>query len=265
MRKTVKNIFRKFSTRSRPDFIIIGAQKAGTSGLFSILEKHSLVSSSSTKEIHYFDNDDWYNNQQIKEYHSHFPYKSDLKAGEKVFEATPLYIFHPEVAKRLHRYNPDLKLILILRNPADRAFSAWTMYHHNFKTGKHADLNTTDSFTKVIADEMKNIESATYFDNPRAYVKRGIYHTQIEEYLKYFNRDQLLIIESSNLKKNHAKTLDKIQSFLGVPHEDLKFISSNPSQKNDKHLYEADLIELRDFYKPYNEKLYELLGERYDW
>ena len=265
MKSKIRQTLAKLGYYTKPDFIIIGAQKSGTTGLFDILDKHSCIASSAMKEVHYFDNDEWFNNNKLFEYHSVFPLPYKLNAKSKAFEASPMYIFHPEVASRLHHYNPNLKLILSLREPAQRAFSAWTMYHHHFKTGKYSYLHDPRTFSEAITEEINGIEKESYYTNPISYVKRGIYHLQIEKYLEYFKKEQLLIFEANTLRKQPDQVLKTIQNFIDVPHEKLDFISSNSSKLNEKDKYKNDIISLQEFYKPYNEKLFNLLGERYDW
>ena len=265
MNLKIREAFVKLGYYTKPDFIIIGVQKAGTTGLFRILEKHSNIVSVKEKEIHYFDNDDWYNENKISQYHSYFPLPHTINKKTKVFEATPLYIFHPEVAYRLHKYNPDLKLILMLREPAERAFSAWTMYNHHFKTGISKHLHDPRSFSKAIAEEIKTIQNESYTDNKVSYVKRGIYHQQIEKYLQYFNKEQLLILEAKSLRHQTDQVLQNIQDFIGVPYEKIGFESANSSRVNEKEKYLNDINNLKEFYKPYNEKLFDLIGKKFDW
>jgi hypothetical protein len=250
---------------SKPNFIIIGAQKAGTTGLFSILNKHSLIIGSPQKEIHYFDDDLWYSKKKISSYHFHFPLPHNVNRKAKLFEATPIYLFHPEVAQRLYNYNPKLKLIILLRNPAERAFSAWTMYHHHSKTGRYRHLHDPRSFDEAINEEMKDIEKSSFHQNKIAYIKRGIYHYQIEEYLKYFPKEQLLFIESNAIKKQFENTLNNIHDFVEVPREKQRFIEVNKSRVSEKKNYEKEIQNLKNFYRPHNDKLYHLIGEKYDW
>lgn len=263
--KRLKNLLLKVGYYSKPNFIIIGAQKAGTTGLFSTLNKHNSIIGSHKKEIHYFDNDSWYSEKKLHSYHSFFPLPHNVPKKARLFEATPIYLFHPLVAKRLYKYNPNLKLIVLLRNPSERAFSAWTMYHHHFKTGRHKYLHDPRPFDIAIKEELKNIENTSFVDNKIAYIKRGIYHYQIEEYLKYFPLEQMLFIESNALKEHSEKTLKVIHDFIDVPSRQQLLIKANKSKVSQKAIYEKDLQILKDFYRPHNEKLYYLIGEEYNW
>lgn len=265
MKNRIKEILIKLGYYSEPDFMIIGAQKAGTSGLFTTLNKHSYIVGSQKKEPHYFDNDLLYLKNNFAVYHKYFPLPHNVPKNARLFEATPIYLFHPEVPYRLFNYNPKLKLIILLRNPAYRAFSAWTMYHHHFKTGIHKELYDPRSFSEAITNELQNIEDSGYYNNIRSYVKRGIYHYQIEAVLQHFNKNQLLFIESNALKNNNNEELSKIQSFIGVPYENLSLIESNRSKKSEIDIYANDIEKLKEFYEPHNQKLYDLLGVNFKW
>ncbi len=263
MKELFHNILIKCGCFKKPDFLIIGAQKGGTSGLFSTLAQHTCITTPSVKEIHYFDNDDWYNKGQIDQYHSFFPLPT--LGRTKTFEASPLYVFHPRVAERLYAYNPNLKLILLLREPASRAFSAWVMYHHFFNSERKPFLHDPRPFPMAIAEEIQNMENESYYDNTIAYVKRGIYFTQIQRYLSYFKRDQLLILESNSLSSEPDKTLKLIQDFIGVKTESLTLQLKNMSAVNQKEAYKSDILQLKEFYQPYNRQLFSLIGDSFDW
>jgi hypothetical protein len=264
MKKNIKDILIKLGYNRKPDFIVLGAQKAGTTALYQILKQHSLIKGSNTKEIHYFNNDLWYSENKITSYHSFFPWPHNVPKKAKLFEITPCYLFHPEVAKRLYNYNPNLKLIIIMRNPAARAFSAWTMYHHHFKTGWYREQHDPRTFTEAINEELKNLEHTSYSEDKRGYIKRGIYHYQIEAFLKYFPKNQLIFIESNELKEK-KETLAQIQSFIDVPFENITLLQTNQSQVCEKNNFEKDLLKLKEFYLPYNKKLYKLIGREFNW
>lgn len=265
MKHEIKKILASMGYCTRPDFIIIGAQKAGTTALFDILDQHRLIRGAPVKEIHYFVNDEWYSENRLSQYHAYFPLPFEVPSDAKIFEATPVYLFHPEVAQRLKAYDPDLKLIVLLRNPIERAFSAWTMYHHVFQKGMYKDHHDPRSFTEAISEELDMIDQTSFHEDSVAYVKRGIYHYQIETYLEHFDRDRLLIVESNELKNNFDETSSRIQSFIGVPFENIPLKESNKRKVNDKNDYEADFLRLQEFYEPHNQKLFQLIGRAFDW
>jgi hypothetical protein len=219
----------------------------------------------SKKEIHYFDDEEWYAKGRIHEYHQHFYLPHEIPMRSKVFEATPIYLFHPEIAQRLYKYNAKLKLIVSLREPSARAFSAWTMYHHHFREGKYSFLHDRRSFAKAVEDEMKVLESESFWKNKISYVKRGFYASQIEEYLKFFSREQMLFIESTTLKTSFEKVSKEIQNFVEVPFHSLEKRTTNVSEVDEQEKYKATLEDLKKFYRPHNERLYELIGKSFDW
>ncbi len=265
IKNKVKDLLINLNYCSKPNFIIIGAQKAGTSALFNILKTHSLIVGSSKKEIHYFDNDDWYSKKNIGDYHSFFPLPYKTSKDSQFFEATPIYLYHPDVAKRLFAYNPKIKLIAILRNPAERALSAWTMYHHHFKTGKHQHLLDPRSFKQAIEEEFLTIDATSFYTNKIAYVKRGIYHYQIKEYYNFFNEENLLIINYSDLKLHLDSTLRKIFDFLELPYEKLERKIVNKSQINIASQFQNEIQFLKDFYLEHNNILFSMLGKNFGW
>ena len=264
-KKRAKDLLIKFGYNSKPHFLVIGAQKAGTTGLFQILNRHTFISGSKVKEVHYFDNDEWFSEGRLSSYHAFFPLPHTLNRKTKLFEATPIYLFHPQIAQRLYEYNPKLKLIIMLRNPSTRAFSAWTMYHHHFRTGNNIELHDPRSFTDAVAEEIRNMDQTSFFDNKIGYVKRGIYHYQIEDYLKFFPASQLHFVESAKLKKDPQQELAAIQSFLNVPQEHLPLVQANKSMVAEIDDYKEDIEKLRNFYSPYNKKLYKLIGKEFNW
>jgi len=245
--------------------MIIGAQKGGTSALFEILKQHPYLAQASKKEIHYFDNDEWYEEGKLEEYNAHFPLPHEVPFYSRAFEATPLYIFHPLVASRLYEYNPKLKLIISLREPASRAFSAWTMYHHHFKTGKYQFLHDPRPFDEAIEQELAVLEQTNFWENKISYVKRGIYSAQIEEYLKYFPKEQFLFLESDQIKQSFSEVSFRIQAFVGVPRHSLPFIEYNLKQVDERNVYVATIKKLQTYFEPFNQQLFELIGQRFEW
>lgn len=262
MLRPLKKLIVKSGYHSKPDFMIVGAQKAGTTGLFDILIQHSRLRCAGTKEIHYFSDNDWCGPQNHWEYHCYFPLPLQLARGTKLFEASASYLNHPRVARRLHSYKPDLKLIILLRDPAERAFSAWTMTHHLFRTGRMRPKHDPRTFTEVVNDELENWSKWTYENYESAYVQRGLYYDQLQAYLKYFSWDQIHLVESADLIHKFDQTIRGILSFIGVDYEPLSLAVTNRAEIRENEKYHADILRLREFYRPYNEKLFELIGRK---
>jgi hypothetical protein len=268
---------------SKPQFLIIGAQKCGTTSLHYYLCEHPDVFRGCKKEIEYFSNDEKYNVKNSAYYHSQFPLPNKLPRNGVVFEASPEYIYNPKCAARIFNYNPDIKLILILRNPVDRAFSAWNFYRRmhgritpsTFKLRLRKANSTIKtllrekqypSFEELIDKEIEKINSGTNL-LLTGIIQRGMYAEQIKKYLKFFDEAQILIFDNSELRTRPKKVLNQISNFVGLRSFDWSWHENrrkhvgtyNTSLKSGTRSY------LSDFFAPYNEELYRLLDRDFGW
>mgnify|MGYP006439820863 CR=1 FL=1 len=173
MNRTFKNniiklllLARKINSNNRvlPNFIIVGAQKAGTTSLFRYLTSHPQIKAPfKTKEIHFFDggleSEDNYK-KGLKWYKSHFPLKSKMY-NKLTYEASPLYLFHPCAPKRIKKDIPDVKIIILLRNPVERSISH---YFHELRKGRER-LTVDEAFRKE-EDRLKGV-----FENKKKNLK----------------------------------------------------------------------------------------------
>lgn len=175
------------------DFMIIGAQKCGTTSLATQLAQHPDVCFSRVKEPGYFNRvRRW--QSEIDSYHKLFSAREDQIWGE----ASTMYTFRPEwegTHARLHSYNPDLKLIYMMRNPIERVISN---YAHNLVRG-------------IVKDKPEEV----VLSDP-AYINRSRYWMQIEPYLKLFTKDRIRPIIFEEYISNQQSTLDQIAPFLGI-------------------------------------------------
>lgn len=207
------------SPRELPDFLIIGAMRAGTTSLYSALTMHPYVHAASVKEVNFFD----INYEKGEEwYRQHFPLSTARKSSAldaRPFitgEASPYYLFHPLAASRAAKMVPRAKLIAMLRNPIDRAYSH---YHH----AVHLGLESM-SFEGAIASEPGRLasskpEDGIYDQNHRryAYVRRGIYVDQLQVWRQFYPKEAFLIVQSEAFFKDPAFTYHRILTFLGLP------------------------------------------------
>ncbi len=195
---------------SLPDFINIGAMKSGTSALRYYLRQHPQIYMPDF-EPHYFDRE---YDKPIQQYEEIFEEASE---GELIGEKTPAYIYRPSVPKRIHNHIPNVKLIALLRDPVERAYSH---YCQRLRAGEE-ELD----FKEAIEKERERLEEGDIQEREEySYVDRGKYHEQIERYLKYFDRDQVLILPSEDLRNNREKTLREILEFIGAD-KDFEFKS----------------------------------------
>lgn len=203
--KTVQLILGK-DLNFQVGFIICGTQKGGTTALDYYLRLHPEICMANKKEVHFFDNDRNFLNQDPNyfAYHIHFNPKS---IHEIIGEATPIYMYWNHVMERIRHYNPNIKLIVILRNPIHRAFSHWNMERDRKRENR--------TFWKAIQEEgIKN--KTRNQDRTFSYIDRGFYSRQIIEIYKYFEKEQLLILKNEDLRNNPNIVLDKVAEFLSI-------------------------------------------------
>jgi hypothetical protein len=202
-----------------PNFLIIGAGKSGTTSLYHYLRQHPEIYMSPVKEPKFFavegkkldfrgPNDDEHMNRKsitdVDAYRALFGGVTDEKA---IGEASPLYLYSPEAAGRIKHYLPEVKLIAILRNPVDRAFSS---YLHCIRDRGEP----LDDFAQALQEEERRIENGW---GPIWHYKNvGFYSAQLERYFDTFRRDQIKIFLYDDLKGDPTGVLRSIFSFLEV-------------------------------------------------
>ena len=205
------------------DFVCVGAQKAGTTTLHDMLRQNSDVVLPSVKETKFFHDDereqyekgiDWYE----KEYFPHYRNKGI------VGEVDPEYLFFKEVPERLHRHNPLMMIIIILRNPAERAYSHYLM---SFARGIE-----NLSFSEALSLELSRVENSEHDANHYSYFTRGLYYEQVKRYVDIFGRKQLLILEFKEFL-NDEDSIKRILDFIGASEGaySAKGMHSNPNVK----------------------------------
>ncbi|RMH77884.1 MAG: sulfotransferase [Cyanobacteria bacterium J007] len=241
-----------------PDFLIIGAQKCGTTSLYHYLVQHPKIIPARQKEVHFFDLNfdrglEWYTAQFFPE---------SYEDGRLTGEASPYYVFHPLVAKRVYNTFPKIKLILLLRNPIDRA---WSHYHHEVRWGFESL-----SFEEAIASEPERLagEEEKMRDDPHyysynhqhyTYLARGIYAEQIAEWLQYFDRDRMLILKSEELATHPDEMMAETCAFLGV--ETIAVDASTQYNSGEySQILEKYRQELAAYFHPHNRRLKEEFG-----
>lgn len=256
---------------AKPDFLIIGTQKGGTTSLYDYLCRHPQVLHAAEKELHYFDNQ--YDRSRLW-YRSRFPLlprKSlrQWRTGGRVVtgEATPMYLVHPHAPGRIAQQFPGVRLIVILRNPAHRAYS---QYQHNVRMGweplsfeeaiEREDERIADAHAAMLADPLL---VDTRF-HAWSYKTRGRYIEQIMRYDERFPREQLLVLGSEEFFASPAEQMSKVERFLGIADLDLGVLSQANEGGYSRQLPSA-VERLKAYFAPYNEQLFEYLGRRMDW
>jgi Sulfotransferase domain len=266
--------------RVLPDFLVIGAAKCGTTSLFDWICLHPLVARPSTngrprKELLFFDYNfhrgaDWYR--------MHFPLERERQEFEREHgrpfltgEATASYLTGHWVPGRVRQVAPDVKLIVTLRNPIDRAYSA-------FQMSRRERLEECESFEDAIAleperlaGELERARSDPRYNPPLppplgywSYLHRSRYADHVERWLEVFPREQILFLEFEDLAADPQGALDRVHAFLGLPpyrgSELRKLNAATYTEMNPR-----TRTELVEHFRPYNQRLRELTGIDFRW
>lgn len=241
-----------------PDFIIAGASKSGTSSIYHYLSRHPQILLSHKKEIDFY----WQHYRRgVKWYLAHFPSITD-RADFLTGEATPNYLRFPQIAQRIKDTFPQTKIILLLRNPVDRAIS-W--HYHKLNSGlTKLDLET------AIATEIERLATVTEAEiiktgyyNPDNIIS-SLYFYKIKAWIEVLGREQFLILKSEDFYLNPQQNMEEVFKFLDVPSYPLE-----EYPKVNAGSYESTEIEIRNtlaaYFAPHNQRLEDYLGMKFNW
>jgi hypothetical protein len=257
--------------RLQPAFIMIGAQRCGTTSLSRVLMAHpQLVQGVFRKGVNYFD----LNYQRgTRWYRGHFPLaeiarRTTQGGGEPAaFEASGYYIYHPFAIERIARELPEVKLVVMLRDPVERAFSAYKHeYARGFEWESFEDaLELEDQRLAGEIDRMRQYPAYESFPHRHhSYRHRGQYADQLDRVYRYFPRSQVHIIESEAFFAEPAAEYRRLLSFLGLrPFEPTSFGRYNAEEGAPMPPDARKMLELH--YQPYDERLASLLGRPPAW
>lgn len=253
-----------------PNFLIPGAQKAGTTFLYYLLNQHPLVEPATKKEINYFDvnfskGEEWYR--------SHFPPRSIRDRAEVMSgEASPYYLYHPHAARRAARTVPRARMVALLRDPVERAYSE---YHHRYREGRETlDFEAAiEAESERLDGELEKMLADEHYVSPNhrkfSYLSRGIYVGQIREWHRHFDASQILVLESERFFKDPGGVLERILEFLDLPEwgPGPELLEDFPTRHEGDYapIPGATRRRLEEFFRPHNERLYEYLGEDFGW
>lgn len=198
------------------NFLLAGTQKGGTTTLDAYLRGHPKIRMAEKKEVHFFDNDSFFQAESpnYENYHKDFP--ADSSPEDFLYgESTPIYMYWRESPQRIYRYNPAIKFIVSLRNPIDRAYSHW-----NMERARNAD---TASFLDALQSEPTRCRTVWPSQHRVfSYVDRGRYLSQLERIYRYFPKEQVLLLRTDDLYTKPELVLKQIFNFLGVQEQYLK-------------------------------------------
>jgi hypothetical protein len=238
-----------------PDFVVLGTQRGGTSFFYRLLTKHALVRGAAAKELHFFDNKF---SEGVGWYRRCFSEGKRIDGQRTIIgEASPKYLFDPQVPERMARIVPEARLIALLRNPVDRAYS-----HYQLEVGRGREAR---SFEEATQEEMTSAKGeGNTVDVAHAYLRRGLYAEQLERFSYFANRDRLLIVKSENLFTRRLEVLERVLTFLGLP--PFESTLAPPAGRTTYEPMNPDTRRrLEGFFAPHNERLYDLLSTDFGW
>lgn len=190
----------------KPNFFVVGTPKGGTTSVFNYLEEHPEVFLPKIKEPHFFSSpeilDTYYNAQIVTDQSQYINLYKDSQNQKAIGDLSTSYLFNQKSAERIEKFNPDSKIIIVLRNPVDRAISHYLMDHN------------LGYINIPLIDVIKNKENHALFY--REYIELGYYESQIRNYYKIFDKSKILIILSEDLFSNTLKVVSNIYKFIGV-------------------------------------------------
>lgn len=250
--------------RVLPDFFVVGVVRSGTTSLYYYLDQHPCVMKSAYDELGFFDSNfdlgwNWYK--------SLFPTIMQKKKIEKrngkflTFDDTPFYVYNSTVVKRIKRDFPDAKIIVIFRNPIDRAYSNYFLGVNGGKEKR--------KFDDLIEEEMILINrrnKQVLFDETlsETYLGRGLYAEQLKVWFSEFPKDSVKIIKSEEFAENTQDIMKDLFQFLDLP----EYKISNIEKKNvTKYppMKKETREKLEEFFRSHNKELYNMLGKDFGW
>jgi hypothetical protein len=265
-RKSLATLYRTATIgfRALPDFIIIGTQRGGTTSLYNYLIQHPAIAPAARKEVHYFD-------ANIRRgpawYRTHFPAALSGTGRKLTGEGTPYYLFHPCVPQRVHDLLPAVKLIVLLRNPVDRAYSH---YQHEVRHGResltfeHAILAEQQ---RLSGEEDRLVSDPAYSSTPHqrhSYLARGIYCDQIARWQQTFSLGRMLIVRSEDFYGDPGRLTNDVLEFLGL--SPIRIPTHRQYQAGEYAKMPSRLRQrLLDYFMPHNERLRILLNRDFRW
>jgi hypothetical protein len=257
--------------RLLPDFLIIGAQRCGTTSLQRYVIHHPCVAPSFRKEVHFFDRN---LRKGITWYRGHFPsvpykYYVTTILGRRFMtgEASAAYVFYPHAPRRILEALPQVKLIILLRNPVDRAYSH---YQHEVSL-KYENLSFEEAIQQEperLCGEREKMLVDEGYDSHRyrhySYLSRGVYADQLEVWMGLFPKEQICILRSEDFFAEPGRVFQQVLRFLELPPWDLpQYKQYNAREYATMHA--ATRKRLVEYFEPHNRRLHELVGRNFAW
>lgn len=246
--------------RVLPDFMIIGAPRSGTTTVFELLADHPQVLPSFRKEVHFFD---YRHELGVPWYRAHFPLAAAISDGLITGDATPNYLGFPDVPQRVESLLPDVKLVALLRNPSDRAYSGWQL-----KVREGIEQLPFDQAIAAEEERLRETGRRKGASRRYAYLGKSRYAEQLEAWFELFPRHQFLILRSEDLFAGEPRVLSDLSTFLGVRDFRLEQTTNVPQANASPESSDMDPAirhELEQYFRPHNQRLYDLIGRDLGW
>jgi hypothetical protein len=258
-----------------PDFVIIGVKKGGTTFLYDLLTRHPHVEPAAKKELHYFDV--LIEDEDVEWYRRCFP-APRWKDGRRTIagEATP-YLPHPLAPERMAKVVPQTRLIALLRNPVDRAYSDYQQVvrkgreSRTFEEAVEEAINLDKKLSLVKEDKTSDHDNRAYADETTryGYLYRSIYADHLRRWSNLFGDEQMLVLKSEDFFERTPETLKLVLDFLRLPEWEPEASEIVPKKRNEGHYQRgmdpATRRRLEEFFEPHNQRLYEYLGRDFGW
>lgn len=263
-------------SRTDPDFLILGTKRGGTTSMWiDLLDHPSMLPlfppRQNLKSPHYFAR---YYNRGDRWYRSHFATSDEQrslrrKTGAAITgEASPYYLYHPHAPERVRATLPEVKLIVMLRDPVKRAYSHyWERVHAGVEplsfdeAVANEDARVAGELERMASDPLAYSEGHDYY----TYRDRGIYLPQLERWFARFPREQILIVRSEDFYTDSQTVYDDVTDFLGVSRHRLVTPRHFNNRPPPAPMTRATEDYLTEFFAPYNDALYDYLGRDFEW
>lgn len=245
----MKKLFRQ-ERIGKMNFVVAGAQKAGTTALHYFLEKHPAITLPDQQELHFFDDENRFAQAiDYTELHRHFRASARTTISG---ECTPIYLYWKPAIERIWNYNPAINLIIILRSPAERAFSHWNMQ-------RERGFEPLDFLPALQAEPKRIAEAAPLQSRRFSYLDRGFYCEQLERVYRFFPKPQVLVLKYETFRDEQPKSLATVFEFLGVsPLRNVRFKERNKIAYG-RLMTHKELDYLGEIYRSEIEKIERLL------
>jgi hypothetical protein len=240
--------------RALPSYLIIGAQRSGTTTLHALLARHPQIVWPLRKEVRYFDRRHLPGSLV---YRAYFPLRSELGDGQITGEATATLLYTAQAPRRVHHLLPEARLIALLRDPVARA-------HSHYEYNRRFFGEPAATFEEAIDDEPRRLPSPGAQPLEEIYLARSRYAEQVERWLAIFPREQLLVVRSEDLYAAPAAVASDVAVWLGLDPYEPESMWRNETPGKEALAPETE-ARLRRYFQPHNERLYELIGRDLGW